>query len=201
MNISGVGISSLLAMDGFIIVNKNTAPVVYSYPNAIRVFVWNPSSGNPRIPIRNGDIFYASSTQFVYAVNIKSNQTMQSYVNDNAAWTHPLALASNQLFGYNTGLIAIQTWNSSTGRTAGYITGISSTTAVYMGVSSQQSNIYLVYITTDSTMLVFDASTISTFLDQQQINKYGFLNSIRPPSMRIHLYLPSLRPTWCATAR
>jgi hypothetical protein len=65
MNISGATISAMLAMDGFIIVNTNTAPIVYSFPGGIRVFMWNPSSGNSSIPLRNGDVFYASSTNSI----------------------------------------------------------------------------------------------------------------------------------------
>jgi hypothetical protein len=113
-------------------------------------------------------------------VNVKTLQTVQTFTNDNAARSHPLAFANNLLYGYNTGLTAIQIWNASSGINIGYITGITSTAVMYMGISSGQAKNYLVYITTDSTMLVFDTSVTSKFPEQWQTNLYsGLVNPMR----------------------
>jgi hypothetical protein len=55
-----------------------------------------------------------------------------------------------------------------------------STAVVYMGRSSQHNGNYLVYMTSDSTMLVFDISITSKYLDQQQTNVCELLETTRP---------------------
>jgi hypothetical protein len=107
-------------------------------------------------------------------------QSLTTFLNGYAINTGPVAYSNNQLFGFDSTLNVVQVWDLSSENATGYITGFPLSAVRHMGIWYTQSKTMLVCVTLDSTLLVFDASYISSYPDAQQMNYYSIVGTTRP---------------------